>query len=229
MSKFNETVDLSQKIKDPRANALKIKEQEKLREDAIKKKVVKKLNPKRVAKQNKQVDEIDELFSEKSTDKKAKDNLRNINKPKLSSAEDSVYKKLAFLLLFILIVAMSYFVFFRGDHGSVTGVDSGIENKVRTGWYRVKLIDGKVYYGQIADTSAEPIMIRNVYYDYDQLRKTAETDGIKKETGSLRLVKRGKETDGPSGDMEVFRSKVLLMEELSKDSKVLGAILEYEK
>lgn len=229
MSKFNETVDLSQKIKDPRANALKLQEQDKLKESPLKKKVIKKPQPKIAPKKKGQADEIDELFSEKATAQNSKDNLQNINKPKIVREEDSVYKKLAFLLFFILVVAMAYFLFFKQDNGRVAGVDLGAENRVNTGWYLVKLVDNKVYYGQIADTSAEPIMIRNVYYDYDQLRQTDVADSVKKETGSLRLVKRGKETHGPSGDMEVFQSKVLLMEQLKEESKVLGAILEYEK
>ncbi|MFH0923104.1 MAG: hypothetical protein V1825_00025, partial [Candidatus Falkowbacteria bacterium] len=49
------------------------------------------------------------------------------------------------------------------------------------------------------------------------------------ETGSIRLVKRGKETHGPSGVMNIVRAQVVYMEPLDEESKVLKAILNYEK
>ena len=69
------------------------------------------------------------------------------------------------------------------------------------------------------------MIIENVYYNYDQQKGTKTIE----ETGSLRLVKRGQETHGPEGIMNIVRLQVLYMEPLKKDSKVLEAILNYEK
>jgi len=57
------------------------------------------------------------------------------------------------------------------------------------------------------------------------LNKTDKETGA---AGNLRLVKKGKETYGPSGVMEVVRSNVVYMDILKEDSKVLKAILDYE-
>jgi hypothetical protein len=51
----------------------------------------------------------------------------------------------------------------------------------------------------------------------------------KKENANLRLVKRGKEVHGPDGTLSVVRAQVVYMEPMKEDSKVLKAILEYEK
>jgi len=74
-------------------------------------------------------------------------------------------------------------------------------------------------------------VIDNVYYDYDQLSSSAKAteDKNNDQTGQIRLVKRGKETHGPSGSLDVVRMQVLYMEPLADDSKVLKAIVEYEK
>ena len=91
-----------------------------------------------------------------------------------------------------------------------------------SGWYAIKLVNGEMYFGQIADEKADPLAVKNVYYNY---QGKDETD----QSSNLRLVKRGKESYGPSGEMLVVRSQVVYIEPLKKSSKVLEAILEYEK
>jgi hypothetical protein len=71
-------------------------------------------------------------------------------------------------------------------------------------------------------------VIENVYYDYDQLNPAAKEEE-RSDTSSLRLVKRGKETHGPVGTMNIVRAQIVYMEPLANDSKVLKAILDYEK
>lgn len=232
MDKFSETVDLSKKIRNPRANAQKFvqnQNQNKIKKEFPARKIISEEKIGAVTKSNvllrgKRKDEIDELFRDKSTVNKSRETLQNIDRPKEIESENSFYKQMAVFLVIALVGVIAYFLFFSNKNQAI--VD---EPYVGTGWYSIKLVDEKIYYGQIDDTKSEPILIRNVYYDYDQLRQEETETGVKKETGSLRLVKRGKETHGPSGDMEVFREKVLLMEPLREESKVLKAILEYEK
>jgi hypothetical protein len=93
-------------------------------------------------------------------------------------------------------------------------------------WYAVKLSNGETFYGQMLNTSSDPIVMSNVYYDYDQQRGEKDKN---QESNTLRLVKRGGETYGPDGTIEIVRSQVVYMEPMKKDSRVLEAILNYEK
>ena len=134
--------------------------------------------------------------------------------------------KALIIMMIMLLIAGSYYWFIyrsRADAPQAPTVT----------WQMVKLTDGETFYGQIGDTRADPVVISNVYYDYDQLQKK-ENGGVassteSSQTGSIRLVKRGKETHGPDGTLNVIRSQVLYMEPLAANSKVLKAIEEYEK
>jgi hypothetical protein len=87
-------------------------------------------------------------------------------------------------------------------------------------------VNDQTYYGQVEDKASDPVVVKNVYYNYDQLNKEAEPADA---SGNLRLVKRGKEAHGPDGSMEIIRGQVIFIEPLKEDSKVLKAILDYEK
>ena len=88
-------------------------------------------------------------------------------------------------------------------------------------------MNDEIYYGQIDDIKSDPIVIKNAYYNYDQANKEKNKEEDK--SNNLRLIKRGKETHGPNGTMDIVRSQVVYMELLSDDSKVLQAIINYEK
>lgn len=157
-------------------------------------------------------EEIDNVYND------SEEELGKISRPKVRKVNESLTRRIAVLVALIVVLITVYFLFFRKEGG---------EEKIAkvSNWYAVKLVDGEIFYGQIEDMAADPIIIKNVYYNYDQPKgaKAAE------ESGNLRLVKRGKETHGPDGTMNIVRSQVLIMEPLKKDSKVLEAILNYEK
>jgi len=151
-------------------------------------------------------------------DGEAGQGLKKIDRPAVKRGYGGLARGAVLILAALVLGLVAYKLFFA----------QGQTSKVAQSWYAVKLVDGEIFYGQIMDIKADPVVINNVYYDYDQAKakaagKTAE------ETGSLRLVKRGKETHGPDGSLNVVRSQVLFMEPLKADSKVLEAILEYEK
>jgi hypothetical protein len=153
-------------------------------------------------------EEVDNVFNG------SPEEFRKINQPKIKKVNESLVRRLAIIFALIAVLATVYFLFFRKSGGE--------ENMLKTSnWYAVKLVDGKIFYGQIRDLAADPVVMENVYYDYDQQKngKTIE------ETGSLRLVKRGEETHGPEGIMNIVRAQILYMEPLKRDSKVLEAIL----
>ena len=144
---------------------------------------------------------------------KSKADLKKIYQPEIRKPRLGLIKLIVFILAIMAVSAAAYFL--KKSPGN-TGQD----------WYAVKLVNGEIFYGQIADTKADPVVMKNVYYDYDQAK------GDKKEvsqTGNIRLVKRGQETYGPAGTMDIVRAQVLFMEPMKDDSKVLKAILEYEK
>lgn len=149
--------------------------------------------------------------------------LQTISQPKVETRR-AAFLLLVFILAVLAVGATVYYLFFK-TKGPVS--DAKAQN-----WHAIKLLDGEIFYGQVFDVKADPIVIANVYYNYDQAKQNSEAKDKTKtveETGNLRLVKRGKETHGPAGTMNIVRAQVLFMEPLKTDSKVLQAILDYEK
>lgn len=168
-------------------------------------------------------EEISEVYGENDEDYK-EESFRKINQPQVKQVKSNVIRNIFLVLFFCVILVIVYFAFFQGDKsGKVLGTQQAVD------WYAVKLINGEVYYGQISDTSADPVIIENVYYNYDQIKSDGTPPPSQNETGNIRLVKRGQETHGPAGSMDVVRAQVVYMEPLKDDSKVLRAILNYEK
>jgi len=202
---FEQTVDLSKKLKEKSKQNIKektIRSQKKFKSRA---------------------EGIDDIYDGSIEDEIASDDkFQKINKPKIKKEINPLFKQI-FLIILMFLFIFIVFLFIKSNNKK-------IEKKVdlEYKWYAVKLLNDEVYYGEIGDTSADPVVIKNVYYNYDQINNPEEA---KKETGvsNLRLVKRGKETHGPSGVMNVVRDQVVYMEPLREDSKVLKAILEYEK
>ncbi len=127
----------------------------------------------------------------------------------------------------ILIIAAITVIVLLGLIWLVDNYQSNKSKDVKeVGWYAVKLINGEIFYGQIGNTASDPIVMEKVYYNYDQLKDKAKEANT---SGNLRLVKRGKEAFGPSGTMNIVRSQIVYMEPMKETSKVLQAILEYEK
>lgn len=156
---------------------------------------------------------IDRIYNEKE---EARTDMQKIQKPVQKQVNEELFKRIVVLVAIIIVVGVSYFMFFKKSE----------DNGKAKNWYSIKLVNNEIFYGQIKDTGADPVVIKNVYYIYDQQKDEGKAVA---ETGNLRLVKRGKETHGPEGTMNVVRVQVLYMEPLKDDSKVLEAILSYER
>jgi len=159
--------------------------------------------------------QIDRVYDNSGRERKE---LQKISRPLERRINEPIFKRIIILLAIILISFVIYFLFFNKNN-EANDADS-------LNWYSVKLVDGEIFYGQIKDITSDPIVINNVYYNYDQQK---ENNNEVNKTDSLRLVKRGKETHGPDGTLNVVRMQILYMEPLKSDSKVLEAILNYEK
>ncbi len=168
--------------------------------------------------QSKRAEKIERVYDDRE-DKKF--DYKKIIRPEIKKINEPMFRAIVIALGVILVGAVLYgFIFRKNNNQAPTALNN------EAAWYAVKLINNETYYGQITDVAADPVVISNVYYDYDQLGKDANA---KTDTNNLRLVKRGKEAYGPEGTMDIVRSQVVYMEPLSQDSKVLKAILDYEK
>jgi len=164
--------------------------------------------------------EIDEVY--KKTEGEKNENLKKIEKYSEPKVNENIFRNIVIILAILIVCGLTYFMIFRGNNKKVEQQTSN--------WYAVKLINGEEYYGEINDTKADPVVISNVYYNYDQIKDgIVNKNYVPDPTASLRLVKRGKEIHGPDGTMDVVRGQVVYMEPLKADSKVLQAILNYQK
>jgi len=122
----------------------------------------------------------------------------------------------------VIIMILLFSAFSHRDNKKETVVE-----EKKAVWSAVILTNGEVYYGLIADDNKNPVEVANVYYDYDQAINKKVIDE-NKDAGSLRLVKRGKESYGPDGSMIIYQAQIKYIETLKEDSKVLKAILDHE-
>ena len=170
--------------------------------------------------EKKKANEIDKIYKDDGGGNGIED-LRKISRPVAKPANEFLYRRIAVALAVVIALFAVYWLVFRQTPDGETAIKTTAGPK----WYMVKLINGETYYGRIADTGADPVVLEAVYYNYDQLNPGGtETE----EGGNLKLVKRGKETHGPAGTMNIVRAQVVYMEPLKDDSKVLKAILEHE-
>lgn len=153
-------------------------------------------------------DSLDRVYSGDKND------LSKLKKPNFKKNNSGLLKKVFLAFVFIIFIIALYFVFINYKNK---------QKNLSENWYSVKLINGEIYFAQVADLNSDPMEIINVYYNYDQQK------GENIENQSLRLVKRGQETYGPTGTMHIIRSQILYLEPLKNDSKVLNAILNYER
>ncbi|PLX21604.1 hypothetical protein C0584_02215 [Candidatus Parcubacteria bacterium] len=160
-------------------------------------------------KAKKQEAEIDKVYSQTDSE------LKKIVRPNNTKTDFNVYKTLSiFLLLIVFGLSAKMLSSLNDDLG-----DKMTATQYEEKWYSIKLENDETFYGLVGDISADPVVVRNVYYNYDQ-----EKDGGQNESGNLRLVKRGKETHGPDGSINIIRSQIQYLEPLAAESKVLKAI-----
>lgn len=172
------------------------------------------------ARKKKETKNIEHLYQ----DLEDREDIKKINHPTNQEHNNAIYRKLVMIIIFLVVIIAG--AWYLRNSGKNTDTNQTNQATKQTKWYMVKLADNEIFYGQIANLTADPIIVNNVYYNYDQA--VASTTEVKDQT-NLRLVKRGNEMHGPDGSMNVVRGQVLYMEPLKGESKVLKAILEYEK
>ncbi|HEU0051239.1 MAG TPA: hypothetical protein VFQ60_04270 [Patescibacteria group bacterium] len=97
-----------------------------------------------------------------------------------------------------------------------------LSNGKRAGTYAVFLTNGQVYFGSIASTRSQTLLLKDIYYIQPK-------DETQKPGGDVTLAKFGNEFHGPEDWMEISRSQIVMIEKLREDSKLLQAIRSYGK
>ena len=208
MDNFSKTVNLKDSLEQKRRV---------LREGAVSARAKQETAPK--TKTQSRAEGIDRVYKSGS-DEDIKSDLQKISQPAVRSGSGNIYKSMTMILAAVIVI-MGAVLFLTKDDGNGNGDVAGANESAGSGWYSTKLMNGD-------DLGSDPVIIRNVYYNYDQLNQE-EGEEKKGDTANLRLVKRGKETHGPDGSMSLVRTQIVYMEPLKNDSKVLKAILDYEK
>lgn len=221
---WQKTVNLREQMEKERAAMLGRKEPAKPaqpKEEAAKKPVVQ--AKARARRQNNNAREIDQVYGDQDEASSGPADLRSITRPVARRVNEPFFKRVVVAAAIIIIGLAAYGMFFHGRGSQEPGGEAAGASQQ---WYAIKLINDEIYYGQVGDTTADPVVVSNVYYDYDQLKGGSEAE---KEGNNLRLVKRGQETYGPAGTMNIVRAQIVYLEPLKEESKVLRAILDYEK
>ncbi len=185
--------------------------------------------PVRTKKKPSLVEGIDQVYSDEDLTEGIKEELSQIDRPKLRNRQDNFFKQVS-IVFFLIILAMLSF-YFLVDKTPARHDDKEIANleNLKGEWYFVQLANKEVYYGFIRDVTDDPVVLEKVYYNYNQISGEDTDMGEEKVAANIRLVKRGKESHGPDGTMNIVRAQLMYMEVLGEESKILQAILDYEE
>jgi len=163
-------------------------------------------NSRPVKKLENKAEQIDRLYEREKL--KEDDDLKRMQRPKSRDKEIIPYRGIIFVLLITTLV-FAYLAFSNKND------KPGVEMSFTEEWSEVKLSNGKIYYGLVGDKTADPLVVKNIYLNYD------EEKGVENTAGGLRLIKQGKEVD-------LIRYQVESIKKLDENSPTLKAILDNE-
>ncbi len=107
--------------------------------------------------------------------------------------------------------------------GLVCATSYLLDSRESRQYQAVFLDNGQVYFGKLSGKNQTYLTLRDVYYfQVDPVTNQASDPG----NPDLSLVRLGSELHGPENKMEILRDRVLLIEELRDNSRVIRAILD---
>lgn len=125
-----------------------------------------------------------------------------------------------------ILLFSSIYYFWRGRGSSFGSTD----------YHAVFLTNNQVYFGKIAGSNDEEVVLRDVFYLI--LRRPAQVQGQTPEAtlgaqpvgeSKFILVRRGeREVHQPKDELRINRDQILFMEPLREDSKVIQGIRDYK-
>lgn len=98
-----------------------------------------------------------------------------------------------------------------------------------TNEYQAVFLDnGQVYFGKIAKQDRAYLQLANVYY-FQLLEPLQGADASSLAPSDLSLIKLGNEVHGPTDRLMINQDRVLFVENLKDDSKVVEAIRAHQR
>ena len=105
----------------------------------------------------------------------------------------------------------------------------GISSEIKTDKYQAIFLnsaDGQVYFGKLADLSADYYKLTDIYYvRVEQVQPNPNEEAQQ----NISLAKLGNEIHGPDDVMFIRKDHVMFWENLKDDGQVVTAINEYKK
>lgn len=105
---------------------------------------------------------------------------------------------------------------------------SGAPKEAKTkdsGYSAVFLVNNQVYFGKLHNADSPQPKLTDVYYLRVQSQAQGATDSA---SPNVALIKLGSELHGPSDEITFNKEQILLVQELTADSRVFKAIEEYK-
>ena len=136
------------------------------------------------------------------------------------------------MLLFVLVVGVAIGLVLPFAKSAWQGAASLLHTEAKpaktsgAAYQAVFLTNGQVYFGSVDDDTADPVVVRDIYYLQvtQQLQPDPNAGGESQQVPQVSLVKLGDELHGPTDEMRITRSHVLFVEDLKDDSDVVKAI-----
>ncbi|PIR87207.1 MAG: hypothetical protein COU11_01480 [Candidatus Harrisonbacteria bacterium CG10_big_fil_rev_8_21_14_0_10_49_15] len=127
------------------------------------------------------------------------------------------------IVLIVVVVAGYMFFTYQQESGQALSTDAN------TSKYQAVFLDNnQVYFGQITSTSGDFITLQDIYYlQVNQRLQPIQEGETPANNPDISLVKLGGELHGPTDEMRINKDHVLIIEDLRKDSNLVGAIEQY--
>lgn len=155
-------------------------------------------------------------------DKKEFQRISRPSAAKTSDRRGEIFRVATAAVMLVAVLAAGYWFWYKPWQAA--------KNAPEAKWYKITLLNYDVYYGQVRDISADPVVVENTYENYEQyLRKSSTTEKRDEKAGDqIKLLKLVKEVKGVTGTISMS-NKQIIFQELDPEGPYLKAILEYER
>jgi hypothetical protein len=136
---------------------------------------------------------------------------------------DNTYKTVRFLVIATVLLGLIFlggWLFQKNSLSSMIAEDN---------YQAVFLENGDVYFGKVTNPDQKFLTLTNIYYlELDRPLQKQTITKLEAMQPKLKLIKLGNELHGPIDQMSINTDKILFIENLKFDSKVVEAITDYE-
>lgn len=136
------------------------------------------------------------------------------------------------VVIVILLVVIAVFVvytlkpeLFKPVTKSLSSGKAGDTKAKNSGYSAVFLVNNQVYFGKLQNAQGPNPKLTDVYYLRVQNQAQSATAAA---SPNIALIKLGSELHGPSDEITFNKDQILLIQELTADSRVFKAIEEYK-